>query len=305
MVRQKALVNRTAPREPDLGKNIQTLDASLRLESSAVSAIRTGASAGSVANRSRDCVARGLAKADGLRLGVGARPFDVVVPVARAEPDQCRIGPGLVQRRRRSIPLKPIEPEQLASIVSVGPRDCPSPHGLGNKLGRTAWGAVWLLLFRPSPRILYFWRRTLLRLFGARIGRGCKVSPSTRIWAPWNLTMEDYSSLGYDVDCYCVAAVWLGAHSTVSQYSFLCTASHDVSDPHMRLTSAPIRIGDQAWICADVFVSPGITIGQGAVAGAGAVVVHDVAPWTVVGGNPAVEINKRRFTAGIDPHSGN
>jgi putative colanic acid biosynthesis acetyltransferase WcaF len=140
----------------------------------------------------------------------------------------------------------------------------------------------------------------LLRLFGARIGRGCKTFPSTRIWAPWNLTMGDYSSMGYDVDCYCVAPVSLGAHSTVSQYSFLCTASHDVSDSHMGLTSAPIHIGDQAWICADVFVAPGITVGQGAVAAARAVVVRDVETWTIVGGNPAVEIKKRRLTAGVD-----
>jgi putative colanic acid biosynthesis acetyltransferase WcaF len=112
--------------------------------------------------------------------------------------------------------------------------------------------------------------------------------------------MGDYSSLGYDVDCYCVAQVSLGAHSTVSQYSFLCTASHDISDPHMRLTSAPIQIGDQAWICADVFVGPGVTVGQGAVAGARSVVLRDIAPWMVVAGNPAAEINKRRLTVGAE-----
>ena len=75
--------------------------------------------------------------------------------------------------------------------------------------------------------------------------------------------MGEFSSLGYDVDCYCVAPVSLGAHSTVSQYSFLCTASHDVSDPHMRLTSAPIEIGDQAWVCADVFVALVSDLGKG------------------------------------------
>jgi putative colanic acid biosynthesis acetyltransferase WcaF len=177
--------------------------------------------------------------------------------------------------------------------VTVGPRDCPSPHGLGNKLGRVLWGAVWLLLFRPSPRICHSWRRMLLRLLGARIGRGCKTDPSTRIWAPWNLTMGDYAALGYDVDCYCVAPIRLGAHSTVSQYSFLCAASHDIDDPHMRLISAPIEIADQAWVCAGVFVAPGVTVGQGAVAGARAVVVSNVEPWTVVAGNPARQIKLR------------
>jgi putative colanic acid biosynthesis acetyltransferase WcaF len=183
----------------------------------------------------------------------------------------------------------------MITSVTVGPRECPSPHSWCNKVGRAVWGIAWLLLFRPSPRICYAWRRWLLRLFGARIGRGCKTFASTRVWAPWNLTMGDYSSLSYDVDCYCVAPISLGAHCTVSQYSFLCAASHDIDDPHMRLTSAPIQIGDQAWVCADVFVAPGVTIGEGAVAGARAVVVRDVEPWTVVAGNPASVVGRRHL----------
>ncbi len=110
--------------------------------------------------------------------------------------------------------------------------------------------------------------------------------------------MGDYSSLGYDVDCYCVAPVTVGAHATVSQYSFLCTASHDIRDRHMRLTSAPIEIGEAAWICAGVFVAPGVNVGPGAVAGARAVVVRDVAAWMVVAGNPAVEIKRRELADG-------
>jgi len=95
------------------------------------------------------------------------------------------------------------------------------------------------------------------------------------------------------VDCYCVAPIRIGAHATVSQYSYLCSASHDFEDPRMPLTTAPIVIGDQAWVCADVFVGPGLTIGPGAVVGARSSVYRDVAPWTVVGGNPARFIKKR------------
>ena len=73
--------------------------------------------------------------------------------------------------------------------VRIGRGDCPSAHSLANKLGRAAWGAVWLLLFRPSPGFLRGWRRFLLRCFGARVGRGVKVMPSVRIWAPWMLRM--------------------------------------------------------------------------------------------------------------------
>jgi len=66
--------------------------------------------------------------------------------------------------------------------------------------------------------------------------------------------MADHSCLSEAVDCYCVDKITIGAHSTVSQYSFLCTASHDYTDPKMPLTTAPIVIGERVWIAADVFV---------------------------------------------------
>ena len=177
--------------------------------------------------------------------------------------------------------------------VGVSPKECPSPHSLGNKVARICWGFVWLLMFRPSPRIFHGWRVLLLRIFGANIEHGVKVFPSARVWAPWNLSMEEYSTLSADVDCYCAAPIKIGAHATVSQYAFLCTATHDVTDPHMGLVTAPVIVADQAWVCAGAFVSPGITVGQGAVVGARAVVTKDVLPWTIVAGNPAKEIRKR------------
>jgi putative colanic acid biosynthesis acetyltransferase WcaF len=113
------------------------------------------------------------------------------------------------------------------------------------------------------------------------------VHPSTRIWAPWNLEMAEGSCLSFGVDCYCVAVVRIGAHATVSQYCHLCAAGHDISDPERRLVAAPITVGPGAWLFAGAFVGPGVTIGEGAVVAARAVIVRDVAAWTVVGGNPA------------------
>lgn len=168
-------------------------------------------------------------------------------------------------------------------------------HPLSNRLARALWGVVWLLLFRPSPRILHCWRRGLLRLFGARLGRGTHIYPSTKIWAPWNLRMDDHSCLSANVDCYCVAPIRIGAHTTVSQYSYLCTASHDFHRSDMPLITAPIIIEDQAWVCADVFVSMGVTIGQGAVVGARSTVTKDVPPWTVAVGNPARVVRPREM----------
>ncbi len=132
-----------------------------------------------------------------------------------------------------------------------------------------------------------------MRLFGAKIGAGSAVYPSCKIWAPWNLTMGDYTCLSFGVDCYCVDKVTIGSNVTVSQHSHLCTASHDFTRSAMPLITAPIKIEDQVWVCADVFVGMGVNIGEGAVVAARATVVKDVQPWTVVGGNPAKAIKKR------------
>ena len=177
----------------------------------------------------------------------------------------------------------------------------PSAHSLRHRAARTVWNAVWLLLFRPSPRPLHVWRRALLRLFGARIAAGVRIYPSTRIWAPWNLQMESGSCLGDFVDCYCVAPIHIGREATVSQYSYLCAATHDYEAARMPLVVSPITIGASAWVCADVFVGPGVTVGEGAVLGARAAVCGDVEPWTVVGGNPARVIKRREMRSPAAP----
>jgi putative colanic acid biosynthesis acetyltransferase WcaF len=187
---------------------------------------------------------------------------------------------------------------QTDPCVRCGPKECPSPHGLANKLARVAWGAAWLFLFRPTPKVLHPWRRILLRAFGGTVSRSAKIFPSVRVWAPWNLKMDEFAVLSAEVDCYCVAPVAIGAHATVSQGALLCTATHDVTDPHMRLLTAPIVIEDQAWVCARAYVAPGVSIGRGAVVGAMAVATRDVPPWTIVAGNPAREIGRRQLRQG-------
>ena len=164
-----------------------------------------------------------------------------------------------------------------------------------NRALRLVWSFAYILFFRPSPKPLYAWRRLLLRLFGAKVGSGVHVHSSTKVWAPWNLEMEDHSCLAPNVDCYCVAPVSLGKFATVSQYSYLCTATHDYESRDFALVSKPIRIGAQAWVAAKCFVGPGVTLGEGAVVGATSSVYKDVPPWTVVAGNPARLMKQRRI----------
>ena len=139
----------------------------------------------------------------------------------------------------------------------------------------------------------------LLRLFGAKIDKTAVVYSTARVYYPANLVMGRYSCLASDVDCYNVARITIGDNTTISQGAYLCTASHDITDPLNPLITAPIVIEDQAWVAAHAFVGMGVTIGQGAVVGATASVYRDVLPWTVVGGNPAREIKKRKINNNI------
>lgn len=169
----------------------------------------------------------------------------------------------------------------------------PSPLRLSNRLARAMWATMRMCLFQPSPKPLHGWRRLLLRSFGAHIGQGVAVHASARIWAPWNLEMGDFSCLGPNVDCYSVSPIRIGAYVTVSQYSFLCSASHDIDSRDMTLVTAPVTLKDHVWVAADAFVGPGVTVHEGAVVGARASVFKDVPPWSVVGGNPARVLRAR------------
>lgn len=107
--------------------------------------------------------------------------------------------------------------------------------------------------------------------------------------------MKDYACLASGVDCYNAAPIIIGVNATISQRAFLCTAGHDITDPHHQQTDAPVIIKDRAWVCAEAFVGQGVTIGEGAVICPRGVVVKNVEPWTVVGGNPAKFIKMRKI----------
>ena len=167
----------------------------------------------------------------------------------------------------------------------------------GSEMSRRILWSVGQWLFCLSPRPCFGWRRFVLRCFGASVGKNVNTYPSTRIYFPWSLTVGDWTAIGEDVLIYNLGLVTLGEKVTISHRAHLCAGTHDYTRPELPLLKPPIEIGDQAWICADAFVGPGVTVGEGAVVGARAVVTKNVEPWTVVAGNPARFIKKRELTS--------
>jgi putative colanic acid biosynthesis acetyltransferase WcaF len=179
-----------------------------------------------------------------------------------------------------NLTLRPLIQDLVASKVPAGFR------------GRSAvfvqiWWIAQALLVHPSPQILYAWRRMILRLFGARIGIGVKVRPSVRITYPWKVEIGDHSWVGDNVELYSLGHIRIGANAVVSQGSYLCAGTHDHRDPLFRIISAPIVIEDEAWVAAQAFISPGVTVGQGAVVAARSLVLANVPAGMVVAGHPA------------------
>jgi putative colanic acid biosynthesis acetyltransferase WcaF len=148
----------------------------------------------------------------------------------------------------------------------------------------------WLVIASPHP--CHGWRRMVLRLFGARVGRQARIHSSAVIYMPWNVELGDWSAVGPDVFIYSLGKVRIGQRATVSYRTHVCAGTHDFTDPTLPLLKPAVTIADDAWVGTDAFVGPGVTVGRGAIVAARAVVVKDVAPLTVVGGHPAREIGR-------------
>ena len=169
---------------------------------------------------------------------------------------------------------------------------------LGNRLARAAWMATWLLLARWTPPPLHGWRAFLLRLFGAKLGRGCRVHASVSVWHPANLELGDNVLVGPGARLYNQGRITIGSDSIVSQRAHVCASTHDVSDSQFQLVLRPVNIGAQCWVAAEAFVGPGVTMGEGSVLAARGALFENAEAWTIYRGNPAAKLKTRALKSG-------
>jgi putative colanic acid biosynthesis acetyltransferase WcaF len=155
------------------------------------------------------------------------------------------------------------------------------------------WWVVHATLFRWSPQVFFCWRRFLVRLFGGTVGKGVLIRPTANITYPWKVSIGNFSWIGDDVTLYSLGEIQIGNNVVISQRSYLCTGSHEMESPAFEITARPIVIEDEAWIATDVFVSPGVRVGHGAVVGVRSTVLQDLPPMLVYVGTPAKSIRPR------------
>ena len=154
-----------------------------------------------------------------------------------------------------------------------------------NKLKRAIWSATWFMLCYWTPIPLHAWRVFVLRLFGASIGQKNAIYPTCKIWAPWLLETENIVSIGPGAEIYNPGGVRLEHHAIVSQYAYICGATHNYNSPEFSYLKKKIVLKPYTWICAHC--------GEGSVLGAAAVATHNLQPWTVYAGNPAQVVKER------------
>lgn len=154
-----------------------------------------------------------------------------------------------------------------------------------------------LIAYTPSKRV----RAVGLRLAGGSIGKSVLFYHGFEIYQPWKLRVGPNCSFGFHVVLDARGGLTIGSNCNISAGASIWTAEHDVQSPDFAYVTAPVTIGDYAWISYRAIILPGVAIGEGAVIAAGAVVTKDVSPFTIVAGVPAVKIGERCKELHYDP----
>lgn len=222
-----------------------------------------------------------------------------VLPPPTGETKDASMAVPASERPLADAPLRPSAPsgadgaaqDPAFDVLQMRPEA--SPWTFGEKVRRAIWMLVGRPIFRASFHNWYPFRVWLLRLFGARIGRGVALRPSVNIEVPWMLDLDDDATVGDHAILYSLGKIRIGKRAIISQYAHLCAGTHDYTDHTFRLLRTPITIGDDVWIGADAFVGPGVTVGRLSVLGARSSAYRDLPPEQVCVGNPARPIKPR------------
>jgi len=182
----------------------------------------------------------------------------------------------------------------LHLAASSQPIETDQPSSFKKRL----WCFVQDWLFRPSPQARFmWWRRFLLRLFGAEVGQKVQIMPTVRVVCPWNVSIGDRVWIGNFAELYSLEKIIIEEDAVISQHVYLCTGTHDYNRLDFPLVAKPIKVEKQAWLATRSFIAPGVTIGQGAIVGAQSVVLRDIPPATIYAGNPAIFLKPRPLPA--------
>ncbi|HNW73948.1 MAG: putative colanic acid biosynthesis acetyltransferase [Bacteroidales bacterium] len=171
----------------------------------------------------------------------------------------------------------------------------------GGAFKRLLWYYVNILFFKspliPSSAL----KCTLLRLFGAKVGKGVNIKPAVNIKYPWRLTVGDYAWIGEYAWIDNLDEVVIGKHCCISQGAMLLCGNHNYRKPAFDLITGRIILEDGAWIGAYSIVCPGVTCKSHAVLAVNSVATRNLEAFSIYQGNPAVKVKDRVFEPEMNP----
>jgi putative colanic acid biosynthesis acetyltransferase WcaF len=165
----------------------------------------------------------------------------------------------------------------------------------GSVLKQVLWflaGRMFLNTYFPFPMMF---KRIVLVLFGARLGKNVTIKPKVNIKYPWFLTVGDDTWIGEQVWIDNLASVTVGSNCCLSQGCYILTGNHDFTKSSFDLITRPVVIEEGAWIGARAVVCPGVTAGTNAVLSVNSVATKNMEPYGIYQGNPAVFVKSRNI----------
>ena len=155
------------------------------------------------------------------------------------------------------------------------------------------WWVVNATLFKWSPQFLFAWRRFLLRLFGAEIGKDVLIRSTVKITYPWKLKVGDHTWIGDECVLYNLGEITIGKHVAIAHKVYFNTGGHEYDKVTFDIFSKPITIEDECWLTNDVYLAPGVHIGKGTIVGARSSVLKSLPGAKICVGTPALPIKDR------------
>lgn len=163
----------------------------------------------------------------------------------------------------------------------------------GSTLKRLSWYVANQLFLNTSIPYPSAFKCKILKLFGAKIGRGVVIKPLVSIKYPWFLSIGDNSWIGENVWIDNLVQVNIGANVCVSQGAMLLTGNHDYKKESFDLTTGKITLEDGVWIGAKSVVCPGVICKSHSVLAVSSVATKDLEAYSIYQGNPAVKLRNR------------
>ena len=163
----------------------------------------------------------------------------------------------------------------------------------GNTFKRLLWYFTNVLFFLNPLNVSSGVKVALLRLFGAKIGKGVVIKPSVNIKYPWNLTIGEYTWIGENVWIDNLVPITIGANVCLSQGAMLLCGNHNFKKTTFDLIVKQIILEDGAWVGAQAVVCPGVTMRSHSVLAVGSVASKDMESYSIYRGNPAAKVAER------------